>query len=876
MPSLTDPDGEVSGTTWQWAWSNTRGGNYTDIDGEMSASYTPVAGDVGKHLRATASYTDGEGSGKTAQMVSDRRIRAAPTDNSPPAFPGPDSVYFSGGYACTGTDPDRGVCLRVQRNSPVGAKVYQPARAEDPDDDEVRYSLEGTDTASFEIVASTAHLLTKTLFNNVDNPSYTVTIKATDPSGEFDTIKATITPSGSKGAPVVVGPDEIRYPENGTWRVAAYTAHNKLGAIEGWIVSVEPGGGDGDFFDIDDDGVLTFKVPPDYEDPADENGDNEYSFSIMSYDSNPPNGDSPGQTFFNVTVIVTNLEDPDPPAMTITGPDSVDYPEDRTDAVATYEVTNAGNNGADWTLSGDDAGDFAISNGVLTFETAPDREAPADADENNVYLVTVEASAGRNTAELPVTVTVTEVNEAPAFPDGPGTRSIPENTQSDQPIGEPVTANDPEGDNLKYSLGGQDAESFKIDPSTGQLMTKDPLDHEEKDTYTVDVSVSEDDGNSGPKDVRGLKSLRDVPGVRSPDAQAADSTTITITVEDQNEPPEVAGLVNVDYPEKDTADVATYTASDPEEEDINWSLSGDDSGVFSLEDGVLRFTDPPNYETPGDDNTDNDYLVTVVATDGTTPDELAVTVTVTDVNEPPAFGEEPDTVTVAENTATGQNIGDPFAATDVDEGATLTYTLEGDDAASFDLDTSSGQLRTKADLDYETKNRYTVTVSVRDSKDADGNTDTADDDTIEVTIEVENVEEAGSIELSFAQPQVGTELTADADRSQTAALPPLLGNGRSLRMGLPIGLTSTGSRSTVLHARRQTTSASTCGSQRPTPTEKGPARAPRRYLLIRWKPRRKLTKRRRSDSTETGTRDVDGEHGSWGGHRRTSGCNGCR
>ena len=64
------------------------------------------------------------------------------------------------------------------------------------------------------------------------------------------------------------------------------------------------------------------------------------------------------------------------------------------------------------------------------------------------------------------------------------------------------------------------------------------------------------------------------------------------------------------------------------------------------------------------------------------------------------------------------------------------------------------------DLDYETKNRYTVTVSVRDSKNDNGNSDTAVDDSITVTIEVENVEEAGSIELSFPQPQVGTALTA--------------------------------------------------------------------------------------------------------------------
>ena len=62
---------------------------------------------------------------------------------------------------------------------------------------------------------------------------------------------------------------------------------------------------------------------------------------------------------------------------------------------------------------------------------------------------------------------------------------------------------------------------------------------------------------------------------------------------------------------------------------------------------------------------------------------------------------------VPENTPPGVNIGDPISATDDDEtgtdamefGNTLTYKLGGDDAASFDIDASTGQLITKAPLD---------------------------------------------------------------------------------------------------------------------------------------------------------------------------------
>ena len=40
------------------------------------------------------------------------------------------------------------------------------------------------------------------------------------------------------------------------------------------------------------------------------------------------------------------------------------------------------------------------------------------------------------------------------------------------------------------------------------------------------------------------------------------------------------------------------------------------------------------------------------------------------------------------------------------EGDVLTYTLGGTDAASFDIDVATGQLRTKAALDRETKGTY--------------------------------------------------------------------------------------------------------------------------------------------------------------------------
>ena len=67
--SLTDSDGGVTGVMWQWASSDAMDGTWTDISGATSDSYTPMAGDAGNYLQATASYADAIGEDKSAMAV---------------------------------------------------------------------------------------------------------------------------------------------------------------------------------------------------------------------------------------------------------------------------------------------------------------------------------------------------------------------------------------------------------------------------------------------------------------------------------------------------------------------------------------------------------------------------------------------------------------------------------------------------------------------------------------------------------------------------------------------------------------------------------------------------------------------------------------
>ena len=153
----------------------------------------------------------------------------------------------------------------------------------------------------------------------------------------------------------------------------------------------------------------------------------------------------------------------------------------------------------------------------------------------------------------------------------------------------------------------------------------------------------------------------------------------------------------------------------------------------------------------------DDYSYADTVTDAT----IAVTINVNDVNEKPVFAADaPITQTVAENTAADTNIGSAYTAADPENDA-LTYTLDSGSAATFEID-ANGQLKTKADLNYEAASSYTVIVQVTDSRDDNGvaeGTPTVDD-THAVTITVTDQDDDGSITLSSDPPSAGTTVTA--------------------------------------------------------------------------------------------------------------------
>ncbi len=103
-------------------------------------------------------------------------------------------------------------------------------------------------------------------------------------------------------------------------------------------------------------------------------------------------------------------------------------------------------------------------------------------------------------------------------------------------------------------------------------------------------------------------------------------------------------------------------------------------------------------------------------------------------NIPPEFKEgDSATRSIPEGDESGRPIGEPVEASDEDEDDTVRYSLGGADGGYFRVDSDTGQLLTRAPLDFEEHNEYTLEVVADDNR--GGN------DTIEVTITIENVDE---------------------------------------------------------------------------------------------------------------------------------------
>ena len=263
-------------------------------------------------------------------------------------------------------------------------------------------------------------------------------------------------------------------------------------------------------------------------------------------------------------------------------------------------------------------------------------------------------------------------------------------------------------------MGGTDAGSFYIDPETGQLKTLAALDYETKATYEVMVTATDPDS-------------------------ASDMITVTITVTNVEEPGMVTLWAGADAltMAPQVGETITGLVVDPDGGVTGgmwqWSRTMDTADMSSW----MDITDATNSAYEVMDADEGYHLrATAMYDDGEGMGKMASEQTMMVTTAPEFADSEDGARSVAENTGAGMEIGAPVTATDANDD-TLIYGLGGTDTASFDIDTATGQLMTKAALDYETKDSYSVTVTASDSGGLS--------DSIDVTITVTNVIEKAEV-----------------------------------------------------------------------------------------------------------------------------------
>ena len=509
-------------------------------------------------------------------------------------------------------------------------------------------------------------------------------------------------------------------------------------------------GSDAEAFSIDaSSGALSFANAPDFEAPTDANSDNTYELSLQASDGKASVSQS-------LSISVTDVNE----APSITSAASADVTENSTGTIHTAAASDPEGKALTYTISGTDADDFNIdsSSGALSFANAPDFEAPTDADGDNTYELSLQASDGKASVSQSLSISVTDVNEAPSITSA-ATTSVNENTTGSVYT---IAASDVDADDTHtYSIvGGADKALLILDGAELSFVTAPDYETPPAsgdNTYEVELRATDAAGLYG-------------------------ELKLSITVDNVDEQPTFTSAASVEVDENtDTGTIVyTATASDSEGESLSYAIvSGSDIGDFQSitsagNQGKIQFAASPDFESPADADGDNAYELTISVSDGSTDAVTqAITIVVTDVNDnTPVITANQSFANVSEDSAAGTELG-TVVATDADAGTTFqSWTItDGNSAGDFAIDQASGVLSVAsgASLDFETKPSYTLQLTVQD----DDGTNTSG--AVEVSISIADVNEAptftsSATPLSVDENSVGVIYTAsasDVDASDT-------------------------------------------------------------------------------------------------------------
>ena len=589
----------------------------------------------------------------------------------------------------------------VEENTAADVAFGNPVAATDADiDDTLSYSLAGTDAASFAIVTSSGQLKTKASLDHETKADYSVEVRVDD-GFVVKSIAVTINVNDVNEPPAFPeGSPTLAVDENTPADVAFGDPVTATDPDDGATLTYSLSGTDANSFAISPStGQLKTKEGLDYEGPQN-------LYEVMVIASDRALTDS-----VTVSIAVNDVKEapgvPDAPVVEAAATDghaslNVTWtaPPNTGSPITGYDVQYGVQDSGDWSLipsSDDDIQGMSANIANLTADTAYEVQVRARNDED----VSEWSASGTGRTDPPP-------NNPPVFIESAGAeRMVAENAMEGAEVGDPVEAEDADGHTLTYALSGADSASFAIIESSGQLETDAPLNYEAKDSYSVTVTVRDDNGGTDSIDVTiSINDVDEPPGVpEAPVVAAADddghmALDVTWTAP-SNTGPAITGY-DVQYHVAGSSD----DFSDASYDGVGASATITDLSPNTIYEVQVRARNDEGYgdwSDVGEGRTSSGPAIITLGSNG-----------IPGSNGDPAFEDGPGaTRAVDENTSAGQPVGNPVAAVDTDRD-TLVYLLDGKDAASFDVDTRTGQIKTLAPLDYEMRPAYEVIVGVKD------------------------------------------------------------------------------------------------------------------------------------------------------------------
>ena len=493
--------------------------------------------------------------------------------------------------------------------------------------------------------------------------------------------------------------------------------------------------------------ILQFANLPDFENPADSNGDNLYSIEVSVTD-----GDLTDTQY--LTILVTDVVENTAPFFTSNeGKDiAVVSMKENIPYVTTLSATDKERDPLEYGIDGGaDANRFYLDplTRELSFQTDPDYENPIDENGDNIYEVELFVSDGELTDRQTLYIQILNVDEnlAPIIISYGGAEDADLITAENETTVTTIKAVDPDGSNVSYFIeGGEDADLFLINSTSGSVSFAQAPDYE---------APSDQDDDNVYKLVVGAS-----------DGKASDTIALSIEVVDIEEAKPIASIklsssaVSENLPAGTEVGELSAVLSDGsiKTTGLTYQLvegQGDDgNSYFQISSNALQTAKSLDYEQQPTHSiriraelNNGDFL------------EKILNIFVTDVleNSPPSIthgaGKDRTRVQVREN----QSFVAIITTMDAD-GDELFFDVKGGlDLAKFKISQTTGSLSFIKAPDYENPadgnldNIYEVTIVVSDGEDQD-------EQTIEVEILDDSGEDSDNDGLSdLTERQIGTD-----------------------------------------------------------------------------------------------------------------------